>query len=90
VRQDRIRDWDLACDLVCERFVSLVGQLLALLKHCISVDFSTLLGDPAVLKHVHADDILLVEVFRPSLRDAVLDFVLDALLVWTPRQSGSK
>ena len=45
------------------------------------VDISTLFWDALTLNNVHADNVMLVESFGPTLWDSVLDLVLDHGLV---------
>jgi len=46
-----------------------------------AIDVASLLWNRSASQNVHAHDIMLEEAFSPSLRDAVLDFILDHCLI---------
>ena len=51
------------------------------------IDITTFLGDALPTEDIHADDVLLVELLGPALRDAILHLILDHGLIWTLCQS---
>ena len=55
-----------------------------------AIDITTLFWNRSASQNVHAHDIVLEEAFSPSLRDTVLDFVLDHCLVWALGKSLSQ
>jgi len=63
--------------------VSLVLDLVPLVDHSVFVDTSTFLRDRSVLVDVKVHDVVLVELLRPSVRNSVLNLILDSLLVGT-------
>ena len=88
--QDRVVDGGHTRNLFLQRLLLLQLELLSLTEGLVLVDPTTLLRDLTLLVDVLTQDILLVELPSPSLRDPVLDFVLDRLLVWTLCQGCSQ
>jgi hypothetical protein len=66
---------------------------LSLLDHLSLVDFTSFILDTwfaiFVLVNIDVHDIILMEFLSPSLRDSILDLILELIHIWVLRQSLS-
>ena len=81
VVQDRVLNGSLATCLVDQRLLTLQLVVITLADDLMAIDVASLLWNRSASQNVHAHDIVLEESFCPSLRDTVLDFILDHCLV---------
>ena len=74
-----VLDGRLAVCLGSDRFLLFRFELLPLEKGLVTIDHTAFLWDTALVavEDVQTDDVVLVEPLSPSLRDSILDFVLD-------------
>ena len=81
--QDWILNWSLTADLIDQRLFTTIFVVIPLVDDQVAVDVTALIWDALSFNDVHRDDIVLVELFGPSLWNSILDLVLDHKLVWT-------
>ena len=77
VMQDRVVNWCLSVDLHNQRFVPFISKRIPFFENSIPVDFTSLLGYPALFKDVKTHDVVFVKVLGPSLGNPIFDFIFD-------------
>ena len=87
VVQDGVLDGSCATDLVLEGLLTTRLIIVSLVQDLVLIDITAFLGDALPTEDIHTDDVLLVELLGPALRDAILHLILDHGLIRTLCQS---
>lgn len=88
--KDRVLNGRLAANLIDNRLLTLAFVLTALVKDFVAIDVTALFRDGLPTEDVHADHVMLVETFGPTLRNAIFHFILDHHLVGALSQGLSQ
>ena len=80
--QNRILNHRFSTDLVRERLLTPRLIIIPLGYNLILVNITSLFWNTLALQDFHANNVLFVELFGPSLRDSVLHLVLNHDFVW--------
>ena len=83
VMKDRIVDWCHSCDLVLKRLLLGQLELLTLIQSLVTIDDSSFFRYLTLLVDILTYDVLFMEILGPPLRNPILHFILDCVLVGT-------